>query len=347
MDAKYCKKAMKYQIIRSKVKKNNLFLRENVCSEAPPIIYLFFVACGTNMGDHAIVRAEKEFVYRCLGANVTIVEIQTRQTESAIDYLKKNMRKQDVIVFSGGGYIGDEYIEVYMPLKKILKTFKKNKTVIFPQTIYFSGYQREKKFSKLCKNHENLMIFVREQKSLEIFQKSGITAHLVPDIVLSQMPQKHNAYEKILLCMRNDVEKNISDSQVNKLHTVLQKYGSVIITDTVESTIFPFDQRFVYLDKMLNLFSNSRLVVTDRIHGMIFSYLTNTPCLVFGNYNHKVESEYEWIKNCPNIYFMKSFDIDKINEKVSEMIDCFNGDNKGLHEKFVRLEEELKRYYEQ
>ena len=54
---------------------------------------------------------------------MTIVEIQTRQTESAIDYLKKNMRKQDVIVFSGGGYIGDEYIEVYMPLKKILKTF--------------------------------------------------------------------------------------------------------------------------------------------------------------------------------------------------------------------------------
>ena len=49
----------------------------------------------------------------------------------------------------------------------------------------------------------------------------------------------------------------------------------------------------------------------------------------------------------PIFIFMKSFDIDKINEKVSEMIDCFNGDNKGLHEKFVRLEEELKRYYEQ
>ena len=191
------------------------------------------------------------------------------------------------------------------------------------------------------------MIFVREKKSLEIFRENGITAYLVPDIVLSQIPQKHNANEKILLCMRNDVEKNISDSQVNQLYKVLQMYGSVTITDTVESTVFPFVRRFAYLDKMLNLFSNSRLVVTDRIHGMIFSYLTNTPCLVFGNYNHKVESEYEWIKDCPNIYFMKSFDIEKINEKVSEMIDCFYSDNKGLHEKFVRLEEVVKSYYEQ
>lgn len=125
--------------------------------------------------------------------------------------------------------------------------------------------------------------------------------------------------ESLFFDMRNDVEKKISDSQVQKLFGVLQNYGSVTVTDTVEPTLFPFEERFVYLDKMLEFFSNSRLVVTDRIHGMIFSYLTSTPCLVFGNYNHKVESEYEWIKDCPNIYFLKSFDIDKINKKLSEL----------------------------
>jgi len=347
MDIKYWKKVIKYQLIKSKVKRSNPFVKKSVSCGASPIIYLFYVACGTNMGDHAIARAEIEFINRCLGNEVTIVEIQTGQTESAIDYLKKNIRKQDLIILSGGGYIGDEYIEVYTPLKRIFKEFCKNKTIVFPQTIYFSEAYREKKFSQLCKKHENLTIFVREKKSYEIFQNIGINTYLVPDIVLSQPPKNHNANKDILLCMRNDVEKKISDSQVQKLLTILQNFGSVIITDTVESTIFPFNQRFTYLDKMLNSFSNSRLVVTDRIHGMIFSYLTNTPCLVFGNYNHKVEAEYEWIKDCPNICFLKSFDLDKIYIKISELIACSCRKNKDLNEKFVRLEEILKIYYEQ
>lgn len=347
MDIKHWKKVIKYQLIKNKVKRNNPFVKERVSCESPPIIYLFYVACGTNMGDHAIVRAETEFIHRCLGDEVTIVEIQTGQTESAIDYLRKNIRKQDLIVLSGGGYIGDEYIEVYTPLKRILKEFRKNKTIVFPQTIYFSEVHREKQFSQLCKNHENLTIFVREKKSHEIFRNIGITTYLVPDIVLSQTPKEHNANEDILLCMRNDVEKNMSDSEVQKLFKILQNFGSVIVTDTVESTIFPFDQRFAYLDKMLNSFSNSRLVVTDRIHGMIFSYITNTPCLVFGNYNHKVESEYEWIKDCSNIRFVNSFHIDKIYEELSKVISCSCSKNKSLNEKFVRLEEVLKIYYEQ
>lgn len=345
MDIKYWKKAIKYQLIKNKVKRNNPFIKGSVSYEDSPIIYLFYVACGTNMGDHAIVRAETEFINRCLGDKITIVEVQTGQTESAIDYLRKNIRKQDLIILSGGGYIGDEYIEVYTPLKRILKEFCKNKIIVFPQTIYFSDAHREKRFSELCKKHENLTIFVREKKSCEIFQSIGITAYLVPDIVFSQNPKKHNAYEDILLCMRNDVEKNLSDSQVQDLFAILKNFGSVIATDTVESTVFPFDQRFEYLDKMLNNFSNSKLVVTDRIHGMIFSYLTNTPCLVFGNYNHKVESEYEWIKDCNNIHFMKSFDIDKIYAEISELISCSCSENKGHNEKFVKLEETLRIYY--
>lgn len=347
MDIKYWKKAIKYQLIKNKVKKNNSFSTEGFSASDSPVIYLLYVACGTNMGDHAIVRAETEYIKRYLGDNVAIVEIQTGQTESAIGYLRKNIRKQDLLIFSGGGYIGDEYIEVYTPLKRILKEFRKYKTIVFPQTIYFSNAQREKQFAEICRKHESLSIFVREKKSCEIFQKMGIATYLVPDIVLSQSPKSHGPREDILLCMRNDVEKNMSDSQVEQVLMMLQKFGAVTVTDTVEPHIFPFDERFVYLDKMLTAFSKSKLVVTDRIHGMIFSYLTNTPCLVFGNYNHKVESEYEWIKDCPNIRFMKVFDIEKIQEEVSELIACGDSCNKSYIEKFVKLEEVLKEYYGQ
>ena len=137
-------------------------------------------------GVNAIVRAEKNFIYNTLGKNVNIVDILVKDTESAIYFLKKNIRNQDIIILSGGGYIGDEYIEIYQPIKRMLKIFKKNKILIFPQTIFFKNKNRENQFIKLCKKCSNLKIFVREEKSKKIFSVYNIKAFCVPDIVLSE-----------------------------------------------------------------------------------------------------------------------------------------------------------------
>ena len=46
-------------------------------------------------------------------------------------------------------------------------------------------------------------------------------------------------------------------------------------------------------------FSKAELVITDRLHGMIFSVITKTPCLVFDNKNHKISETYTaWLKDC-------------------------------------------------
>ena len=37
------------------------------------------------------------------------------------------------------------------------------------------------------------------------------------------------------------------------------------------------------------------LVITDRLHGMVFSAITATPCIAFSNYNHKIKGTYEWL----------------------------------------------------
>jgi pyruvyl transferase EpsI len=71
----------------------------------------------------------------------------------------------------------------------------------------------------------------------------------------------------------------------------------------------------------LDEFAKSKLVITDRLHGMIFSAITGTPCIVFANSNGKVEAEYQWIQSLPYIRFvshigefahvMKKIDIEK------------------------------------
>ena len=346
---RYFAKNIKYELIRGKLRKNNPFNYEYDVNEEKPIIYLFFVACGTNMGDHAIVKAEEEYLSCLLGGDIHIVEVQTGQTENAINVVKKNIRQQDIIILSGGGYIGDEYIEIYNPLLRMMKVFRKNKIIIFPQTIFFHNMRQEKKFIALCKKCTKLQIFVREKKSKAIFLKHGIKTKLVPDIVLSQSPIVHVSTEKneILMCMRNDVEKGLTNKEFDLIKNILLNFGEVLITDTVVDTIFPMNQRWDYLNRILDQFSKSTLVVTDRIHGMIFSYLTNTPCIAFGNYNHKVESEYEWIKKSSNICFFKSVDEELIKTAVSDLIKNPYSNNKAYCNEFESLKKVIISYYEQ
>ena len=37
---------------------------------------------------------------------------------------------------------------------------------------------------------------------------------------------------------------------------------------------------------------------------MVFAYLTNTPCIVLKNYNHKVQGVYDWIKSQSDIVLL-------------------------------------------
>ena len=54
----------------------------------------------------------------------------------------------------------------------------------------------------------------------------------------------------------------------------------------------------------------------DRLHGMIFSAITQTPCLVFRNYNHKLESFYNtWLKDLPQIAFVNT--VDELKDRIA------------------------------
>jgi len=47
-------------------------------------------------------------------------------------------------------------------------------------------------------------------------------------------------------------------------------------------------------------------VITDRLHGMIFAFITGTPAIVLPNNNGKIEHSYDWISECGYICFLRS-----------------------------------------
>ena len=84
---------------------------------------------------------------------------------------------------------------------------------------------------------------------------------------------------------------------------ILNKY-IVKFTDTVVNKRININDRNEELDKKFLEFKTSKLVITDRLHGMIFAAITGTPCLAFDNSSGKVKGVFEWIKNINSIIFL-------------------------------------------
>jgi pyruvyl transferase EpsI len=89
--------------------------------------------------------------------------------------------------------------------------------------------------------------------------------------------------------------------------------------------------------KKMQEFCGAKLVITDRLHGMVFSAITGTPCIVFSNSNHKVKGTYDWISYLPYISYVDTAEQAKeAITKLLDMKDCFY-DNEPLKPYFENL----------
>jgi pyruvyl transferase EpsI len=62
------------------------------------------------------------------------------------------------------------------------------------------------------------------------------------------------------------------------------------------------------------------VVVTDRLHGMIFAAITGTPCVVLQNSNHKIESTHQtWLSSLSHIMLQEGYDCAQTIRMVEEL----------------------------
>ena len=146
-----------------------------------------------------------------------------------------------------------------------------------------------------------------------------VDCRLVPDIVLSYKPQiKEEKRGGLLLCFRSDIEKAInSQTQEELLNFVNKKFerNEIVFTDTVLDNSVAPEQGEVKVLAKLKQFASAKLIVTDRLHGMIFALLVRTPCVAMGNSNGKVKAVYQWIKDCPFIKYIDT--VEELPEAIN------------------------------
>lgn len=335
------KQRIKKYIYGNKYKKYKKYCKKNNQKE-----YLIFnTPKHGNIGDQAIIYAEYKIFEK---KNIKIFEISTYEEKLYFDSIKKNISKDAILSITGGGFIGSQWLCEQNLVNKVVNEFYNHKIIIFPQTIYFKedeqGKEELKKSIEIFNKAENLIIFAREEKSYNFAKKTYKNAKviLVPDIVLSLENMQFNCKRENILCvMRKDPEGIFSEEDKLQINHILQKYGLPIKqTDTVVERSIPVANRTSELESKLKQFASAKLVVTDRLHGMIFASITNTPCIVLSNYNYKVEGVYQWIKDVdPNIIFER--EIQNIEKDVERLMNVKIDENRRKNYDFENLHEIL------
>ncbi|MDN3667157.1 polysaccharide pyruvyl transferase family protein [Algibacter miyuki] len=288
-------------------------------------VFIFLAADYGNLGDVAITYAQHKFLQNNF-PNHVVQQIPISETIEGIALLKKVISKHDIITTVGGGNMGDLYPMIESFRQHVISNFKNNKVICFPQTVDFTdstaGNKALQNAIRVYSNHPNLILLAREKKTFDFFKThfKANTAFLVPDIVLT-LDKTKPIHERsgVIICLRNDKEKKLNANQEESLLNIIDSnFSKKTNRDThIGGEQLPLLKRTKALDSIWSDFRSAELVITDRLHGMIFCYITNTPALVFLNNNHKIKSSFHWVKTAKHIHLIEDFSEEKIKASIA------------------------------
>lgn len=277
-----------------------------------------------NLGDQALAMSAVSYI-KDYFLNDELVEVTGRQWDCCKKIIKNKMKCKDIIFIVGGGFMGDLWKLEDSRVKEIIETFPDNKIIFLPQSFYyqndiFSIAEFDKKFYQ---KYQNVYFMHREKNSYEYFVKNIVSdtnrSKLYPDMVLYMNSIQPKIREsKILLCFRLDKEK-VATEEIERIYDDCKSTGyDVLAIDTVVDRSMTIEERTQEVFNLLEDISKAKLLITDRLHGMLFSTITGTPCIAIDNVSKKVSGVFKWLKNSS---YIKCVGAEEITEKlVNEML---------------------------
>lgn len=278
----------------------------------PKTVFLVLTPEHSNLGDHAIAKAETDLLI-CNGIDyveITGFQLYTLQKTGFLSVM--NGRP---ILINGGGNMGTLWFEAEKFMRDIIIHNPRSPIFILPNTIYYEdtdyGRQEFERSKTIYNAHKNLHIYARERVSYEKMKDVYHTVKLIPDMVLSLNWSDDATYQErkgCLLCLRSDLEGICTADQKKQLYDTLKPVfdGDVRFSDMHHSANVSVAAREDALLQKRKEFQSARVVVTDRLHGMILCAITGTPCVVIDSVSPKVKGCYEWIKHLDYIKFCET-----------------------------------------
>ena len=303
--------------------------------------FVFLAADYGNIGDIAISHAQQQYLENVL-SEYKIISVPISQTRFVIGSIKQQIKAEDIVTIIGGGNMGGSYPDIEALRQLVIKSFPNNRIVCFPQTLDWNESTQSRRalrhIVQVYAAHPNIYVFARESvtaaKLNELFsQYTNIHIGLVPDIVMSATADSLGATDRlafsgILRCLRDDKEAALSAEQYRLIDSALEKTGYSITQTDTHAGGSQLDEAYcsTLLTDKLNQFRAAKLVITDRLHGMILCLLSGTPCLVLPNANHKIrQTQLDWLQAHPRIVFLELNEIGNISTFIDSLLSVPHG----------------------
>ncbi len=280
-----------------------------------------------NVGDVLIWEASLQLLKRIKHHCLYYCSVET--------YRKPHIKKDTILLFSGGGNFGDLW-EKHQPFRhRVMEDFPDNPIVQLPQSVWFENENNLKKDVHCYENHKgSVTICVRDKQSFDIIQNNynNIKTLLVPDLVLTldiDKVLKRNRIKRIqgggtLYFKRDDkefVENSINinyDAEgdwpcrsqeiksVNIYNRLMHQLIKLHVPEYIRLKITNLYYRYIIKDAFLrngiSFLMPYREIYATRLHAAILAWLIGKKVYMIDNTYHKCSGVYElWMKDFENI----------------------------------------------
>lgn len=273
----------------------------------PKAVYLVFTPEHNNLGDHAIAQSEINLLNEL---RIPFIEVPGSKLAKWRGLNCLNVMNGRKILIHGGGYLGTIWPESESLLRSIILNNRRSRILLLPNTIFYENSDLGKKdlneSISIYSSHKHLKLYARESVSYKVMSEIYNDVNIAPDMVFRMNKCKQGTVRNgCILCLRSDRERTRTEEEdliINQQVELI--FGkSVQYRDMVQDHPISLVKRDDELELQYDAFRHAELVVTDRLHGMIFCAITGTPCIVINSKSPKVQGCYEWIKELQYIQF--------------------------------------------
>lgn len=314
-------------------------------------VFLVFTPSHKNLGDHAIAWAETKLLS---DMDVDFYEITGDLLYPLASYGYIKLLNGSKILVTGGGNLGNLWPDIERMNRIIVKSNPDSMICFFPNSICYSqdaaGEESFVTTKQIYNSHKNLYFYAREELSFQIMSRHYKNVKLVPDMVLSinESVPCSKKREGCVLCLREDVEKLLTEEEESRLRRELAGFfdKKVRISGTLADNHVSKEQRISAVQNKLEEYKSTELIVTDRLHGMIFAAITGTKCVVLNSRSRKLKGCYAWIQSLGYVRFA---------DRVEDVIPLYTSmpdypctyDNQIILDKMEQLKSDLAELLEQ
>jgi pyruvyl transferase EpsO len=244
-----------------------------------------------------------------------------------------------IILITGGGNFGDLYAIHQNLRERVIREFPDNRIIQFPQSIYFADDGNLARSQAILSQHKDFHFVVRDTVSHHLArQHYDNPSYLCPDMAMMLDLRPLRSQRKtsdVVVLSRVDKEKaaHLTAETGAQLNSVMMdwldepepkhqwlydwshrrlRWGSSKIPPFILNGLALMAANAMARQRLargLDLLGQGNVVVTDRLHAIILSWLGGTPVFfVDNNYNKLSNFINTWLKDSPGLVRCASFD---------------------------------------